>query len=384
MRPPLFGQIFLASLLFLTVSPARAWDRGQTRTFAVLPKLPGNAPVAVEGLTVGPDGTVYTPTFGINSNGPVAGPPHLFSFKPDGALRYNVALVNPAPSPAPQPSTTLLGLVFQASSKTLLICDLAQGIVWQADPKTGKSSVFMNTGLGSASGLNGLTFDKAGNVYVSDSFQGVIWMTGPAGGTPVKFVDSQTLSPEAASGVILVPPFGANGVEFNNEYSEMYVANTAYHSIVEIPVTLNGDGSVSIAGSAAVLTTGINAPDGFAVDRYDNLWVVANQQDEIDVIDPNAIDALGVPLAKVIAKRGDFEGLSSNGTVQGLLFPASPAFSPDGKTLFVSNLSLYLPYAGVPEPAIDSPWTLEVKHYTIAEISAQIPPFPERGADGDR
>jgi hypothetical protein len=105
----------------------------------------------------------------------------------------------------------------------------------------------MNTGFGSSSGLNGLTFDKAGNVYVSDSFQGVIWKSGPNGGTtPTVFVNSQTLSPQAASGVILVPPFGAKGVEFNNEYTEMYVANTAYHSIVEVPASLNLDGSVAI------------------------------------------------------------------------------------------------------------------------------------------
>jgi sugar lactone lactonase YvrE len=66
----------------------------------------------------------------------------------------------------------------------LLICDLAQGIVWKADPATGRATIFMDTGLGSASGLNALTFDPAGNVYVSDSFQGVIWKTGPTGGTP--------------------------------------------------------------------------------------------------------------------------------------------------------------------------------------------------------
>jgi sugar lactone lactonase YvrE len=383
MRTLLLGPTLGALLVFSAVSPANAWDRGQTGTFAVLPNLPGNAPVAIEGLTVGPDGTVYTPTFGINAKGAVPGPPHLFSFRPDGMLLYNVALVNPAPSPAPQPSITLLGLVYQASSKTLLICDLGQGIVWQADPKTGKSSVFMNTGLGPASGLNALTFDKTGNVYVSDSFQGVIWKTGPDGGAPTKFVDSQTLSPQAASGVILVPPFGANGVEFNNEYTEMYVANTAYHSIVEVPTILNADGSVSVVGTAAVLTTGINAPDGIAVDRHDNLWIVANQEDEIDVIDPNAIIEQG-PLAKVIAKRGDFEGLSQNGTVQGLLFPASPAFSLDGKTLYVSNLALFLPNAGVPQTAIDSPWTLEVKHYTIAAIRAEIPPFPDQDDAGYR
>jgi sugar lactone lactonase YvrE len=274
----------------------------------------------------------------------------------------------------------LLGLVYQSSSKTLLICDLAQGIVWQANPATGKATVFMNTGLSGASGLNALTFDKAGNVYVSDSFQGVIWKTGPRGGTPSIFVDSQTLSPQAASGVILVPPFGANGVEFDNKYTALYVANTAYHSIVEVPVALNNDGSVSLpaGATAAVLTTGINAPDGIAVDRHDNLWVVANQQDEVDVIDPNAIDRLGDTLPKVIARRGDFNGIDKDGTIRGLLFPASPAFSADGRFLFVSNIALYLPFAGVPEPAIDSPWTLEVKHYTIAKIRAEVPPLTDR------
>jgi len=374
-RRAFIGTSLAALLLIGGTMPAGAWDRGDAEIFAVLPDLPGNTPVASEGLTVGPDGTVYTPSFGFNSKGPVSGPPHLFSFTPNGQLLHDVALVNPAPMP--QPSTGLLGLVFQASSKTLLICDLFQGIVWQADPKTGKSSVFLQTPFGSASGLNALTFDESGNVYVSDSFQGVIWKTGPGGGTPSIFVDSQTLSPQAANGVILVPPFGANGVVFNNEYTMMYVANTAYHSIVEVPVTLDQHDSASVTGSAAVLTTGINAPDGIAVDSHDNLWVVANQEDEIDVIEPSSVTAKGT-LAKVIAKRGDFEGITKDGTVQGLLFPASPAFSPDGEFVYVSNLALFLPFAGVPETAIDSPWTLGVRHYPIAKIRAEIPLLTDR------
>jgi sugar lactone lactonase YvrE len=373
MRRALISTALAALLLAGGMMPAGAWDRGEIEIFAIMPDLPGGR-VPSEGLTVGPDGTVYTPSWGINSKGAVPGPPHLFSFKPNGQLLYDVALVNPG---SPQPSTLLLGLVFQKSSQTLLICDLSNGIVWQANPKTGKATVFMNTGQGKNSGLNALTFDKAGNVYVSDSFLGVIWKTGPNGGSPSMFVDSQTLSPEAATGVILVPPFGANGVEFNNEYTQMYVANTAYHSIVEVPVTLNPDRSVSVAGKAQVLTTGINAPDGIAVDSRDNLWVVANQEDEIDVINPNVVTSQG-RLAKVIAKRGDFQGVSEDGRVLGLLFPASPAFSPDGKYIYTSNLALFLPFAGVPEPAIDSPWTLTVKHYTIAKIRAEIPPLTDR------
>jgi hypothetical protein len=58
-----------------------------------------------------------------------------------------------------------------------------------------------------------------------------------------------------------------------------------------------------------------------------------------------------------------------------LLFPASLAFSLDRRTLYVSNLTLFLPYAGA-EPAVDSQWALEARHYTVEQIQVEIPPIP--------
>jgi len=115
------------------------------------------------------------------------------------------------------------------------------------------------------------------------------------------------------------------------------------------------------------------------VDGQNNLWIAANQEDEIDVIDPTAVDAHGEPLPKVIAKRGDFDGISKEGTIQGLLLPTSLAFNPDGKILYVSNLALFPPYTGVPQPAINSAWTLQVRHYTIAAIRTDFPPVSRSG-----
>jgi hypothetical protein len=40
---------------------------------------------------------------------------------------------------------------------------------------------------------------------------------------------------------------------------------------------------------------------------------------------------------------------------------------------YAPSLALFLPFAGVQEPAIDSPWTFKVKHYSIAKIRAEIP-----------
>jgi sugar lactone lactonase YvrE len=346
MRKFVIGAAVLASLVVLSAgSPVGAWNRGVVDVLAVLPDVSPGVPSSVEGLTVGPDDNIYVPSFGFNSKGAITGNAVLFVFKPDGQLVRQVRIARSSPH--------MLGLAFNPVTGDLLICDFGAGVLLDVDPITGDSSVFMTPTLPSP-GLNALTFDKQGNVYVSDSFNGVIWKTGPNGGTPTQWSNDPLLGP----GQGLTPPFGANGVEFNNAGTIMFVANTASHQIVQIPVNANGS-----AGRASIFITGINAPDGIAVDKHDNLWVCANQEDEMVVVDPKG---------KVIAKLGDFNGINGDGEVRGLLFPASPAFSLDGKTLYVSNLTLFLPYAGA-QPAIDSAWTLKVKRYTVAKMRAEIP-----------
>jgi sugar lactone lactonase YvrE len=248
----------------------------------------------------------------------------------------------------------------------MLIADLGKGVVWKVDPETQTTSMFMQAPTiitGKSPGLNALTFDKSGNVYVSDSFQGVIWRTGPSGGTPTAWYaptnpgQNDLLLPDANEGEILSPPFGANGVEFNNKETALFALNTAYNSIVKIPVKTDGS-----AGTGVTFTTGLNGPDGLAVDANDNLWIAANQGDEIVVVDPSG---------RVVEKKGDFNGVASDGSIQGLLFPASLEFSPDKSRLYITNLALYLPFAGVPTIAVDSGWTRQVQH-NIAMID--IPP----------
>jgi sugar lactone lactonase YvrE len=329
----------------LTGAPASAWDRGDVDVLAVLPEVTPGQPSSVEGLTVGPDGNIYVPSFGFNTAGALSGNAALFVIKPDGRLVRKVTIANSSPH--------MLGLRFNPVNGFLLVLDFGAGKVLHVDPATGASSVFMTPTLTGA-GLNALTFDKLGNAYVSDSFNGIIWKTGPNGGTPTIWSNSPLLGP----GTGLTPPFGANGVEFNNAGTVMYVANTAFHQIIQIPVNPNGT-----AGTAAIFITGINAPDGIAIDKHDNLWVCVNQEDDIIVIDKTA---------KVIAKLGDFNGISERGVVRGLLFPASLAFSLDRKTLYVSNLTLFLPFAGA-QAAVDSAWTLQVKRYTVAKLRAAIP-----------
>jgi sugar lactone lactonase YvrE len=330
-------------LLIAAAAPADAWERSPATIFATLPS--GSA--GPEGLTVGPDGSVYVATFGFDSHGEVAGPGQLFVFDSGGRLVRQVGVAGSTPH--------LLGLAFHPVSGALFVADYGGARVLAVDPETGSSSVFM-TMTGNA-GPNGLAFDHDGNVFVSDSNQGIIWKIGPKGGAGTAWLSDPLLT---TSGF---PPFGANGLQFNNAGDALFVANTGNDTVLKVPVS---DGN---PGTPTVFVNSINGPDGLTVDRDDNIWVVANQADEIVVLDPSG---------KAIAKLGDFNGVGEDGAPRGLLFPASPAF--DGEFLFVTNLALDARVLGLPQ-AVDSQWAGMVTLYTVAKIRAQIPPLPDTDKD---
>jgi sugar lactone lactonase YvrE len=324
-------------LLAAAPMPTDAWTRSPATTFARLPE----GSTGPEGLTVDSDGNVYVTTFGFNASGPVGGPGQLFVFDPSGSLLRQVSIANS--------TSHLLGLAFHPKTGDLLVIDFGAATVLRVNPFTGASSVFM-TVTGSA-GLNALTFDATGNVYVSDSFQGIIWKTPRHGGAGAAWVTSSLLTTTGT------PPFGANGLAFNKGGTALFVANTGSDTVVRIPVT------GGTPGTPAVFVNSINGADGLVIDKDDNIWVCANQSDEIVVLDPTG---------RAIAKLGDFEGIDSGGAAQGLLFPASLAFG--GDFLYVTNLALDLRLFGLAQ-SVDSQWTQQVTTYTVSKISALIPPI---------
>lgn len=331
---------------------AGAWDRGSVKEFARLPAGATNP----EGVTVDAKGNVYVSTFAVG--GTTSGVGQIFVFKKKGKL---ARVVNVAGS-----STLLLELAFHPDTGDLLVIDFGKMQVLRVDPKNGDSSVFASipdildgddpdNPYGAAPGPNVLTFDSAGNVYISDSFQGIIWVTdqtgfGAAAGVPKIWVQDPLLTTTG------IPPFGANGIAFNNDESTLFVTNTGDDTVVRIPVVDEG-----AAGLPEVFVNSINGADGLIIDEDDNLWIAANQADEIVVLDPTG---------RVIAKLGDFDGLSRKGTPKGLLFPASLVRS--GKFIYVTNLALDLRLFGA-APPVDAFWAADVQVHTVSRIRARIP-----------
>jgi sugar lactone lactonase YvrE len=336
--------ILLALLALAFLAPnAHAWTRSPATTFAVMPD--GATPP--EGLTVDARGNVYVTTFGAPASGFTTQPGQLVVFSPSGHLLRQVTLSGGGSNGV---SPNLLGLAFHPITGDLLVLDFGHQQVLSVDPVSGVSSVFAS--MPSGAGINALTFDRGGNVYVSDSFLGVIWRTDMHGNNLIQWVSDPLLTTTG------VPPFGANGIAFNKHQDALFVANTGNDTVVKIPVTRG------TPGAPVVFVNSINGADGLVIDHHDNIWVCANQADEIVVIDPTG---------RVIAKLGDFGGIDPKGSPIGLLFPASLAFS--GEYLYVSNLALDLRLFGLVE-AVDSQWAAQVTKSTVARIPATIPPIP--------
>jgi len=338
------GRVAVLLLTYLLLCPlnAAAFERGEVEKFAMLPKGFGNP----EGITVDSHGNVYVTTFAVTAA--TGTPGQLFVFSRQGHLQRRVPIIGS--------SNLLLGLDFLPHSEHLLVIDFGNKQVLKVNPWTGESWVFATlptapVDLRSGAGLNALTFDNDRNVYISDSFQGIIWKTGPDGGTSVAWVTDPLLTTTG------VPGFGANGLGFNKAFSTLFVANTGNDTVVQIPV-IGGN-----PGAPSVLTNSINGADGLIIDKDDNLWVAANQADEIVVIDKTG---------KAIAKLGDFDGIDKHGAPIGLLFPAS--LVRFGEWIYITNLSLDLRITGMPGPqTVDSQWAAQVNSYTISRIRARIP-----------
>ncbi len=265
-----------------------------------------------EGIAIDPSGNLYAASFP--------------AFQAVRTLSANICVISPAGAlidkisvpPGPAGVTNLLGELFEPG-QGLYVVDFANGTpgfgrLLRVDPAT-HSITTLATRFAAA---NAIAQDRHRNLFVSDSFEGNIVKVAPDGSSSSVWVSSALLAPQG------FPPFGANGVAFDRDQKNMYVANTSNDTIVRIPILDDGSAATPVVFAAGSDAMGaLDGADGILFDADGNLFVCANQANEIQVLAPD-----GTLVAR-------YKGLGANA----LDFPASLVFK--GRDLYITNLSLF-------------------------------------------
>jgi sugar lactone lactonase YvrE len=187
--------------------------------------------------------------------------------------------------------------------------------------------------------INGMVFDRAGNLYVSDSFQGAIYRIAQATRCAPCEVATLLRDPLLATAGAL--PFGANGLALNADESVLYINNAGDGRVLRLPLA---------GGPLTVLAEGLYGADGLQF-HDGRLWVVANQIDTVIALDERGL---------VRGRAGDFQGIAADGAPEGLLFPASTAVL--GDWMFVTNLALPLTAVAGDE------WEEQVRRWSLSRF----------------
>lgn len=161
-------------------------------------------------------------------------------------------------------------------------------------------------GTGAIAFPNGVTLDKKGNVYVTDTVLGAVWRVPATGGTAELWYQSSLLEGSGIFGFGF--PLGANGIAYRQ--GAIVVGNTEGARLVRIEIEPDGS-----AGAGVVLAEGLPllAVDGIAFDVHGNVWAAVIAQSTIVRVSPGgavttmatAADGLDWVSSIAFGKSGD-------------------------------------------------------------------------------
>jgi sugar lactone lactonase YvrE len=294
-----------------------------------------------EGLTVAPDGTIHV---GILSTG------EILRVTPNGSVAKFAQI------PLPE-GAILVGLAAADSTNVyaLVFSNDENNGVWYVSAHGASVSQVAQLPVGSLP--NGLVLDGTGHILVTDTIGGRVFRVQPTGEVEVWAADPSLLGNVDEIGPLGFP-IGANGIVMAPDGDAIYVAVSEKARLVRIPI--NEDGS---AGDVAVVAEdpALGGADGIDVGPEGAVYVAVNGQNQIAAVDP---------------ETGKVDVVASGSLFR---FPATPRFSPDFETLYVTNFEGLVFFGLAPGPA--APGLLAIDFETLTPQPSAITP-PVTGSAG--
>ncbi|HEU0020976.1 MAG TPA: NHL repeat-containing protein [Dehalococcoidia bacterium] len=310
-RVLLLASMLMAFTIGLVIGPILAQEISTVSEFD-----PGSGQLP-EGLAADRQGNFYV---GMAPTG------EIVKVTPDGAVSPFSTLPSPGDGFMTGIAIDRTGSLFVALASFV---EETHGI-WRVSPDGSTTERF--SALDVAGLPNVPALDRRGNLFVSDSFLGLVWKIDQDGTASVWKQDAMLEGDGSGPLGLMV---GANGIAFDNNGKNLYVANTDLGMIVRIPVLKDGSAGEALP---VLADPALKGADGIAFDVRGNLYVTVNSQDKIATVSP----------------QGDLSILAEG---EGLQFPASLAFGVgrESQNLYVTNFALLRASGiveGPPEPAL--------------------------------
>lgn len=197
-------------------------------------------------------------------------------YEPDGSEIMRVQLVPPGSG------IGLAGLAVDAPG-SLYVAAITFSQATQGVYKVSRDGSFTRLpGTGAIGFANGVTLDKRGNVYVTDTARGAVWRVPADGGTAHVWFESPLIQGTGAFQFGF--PLGANGIAYRQ--NEVVVGNTEGARLVRIAIEPDGSaGSVSVLAESPALL----GVDGIAFDVHGNVWAAVIAQSTIVRVSPSGV-----------------------------------------------------------------------------------------------
>ena len=197
-------------------------------------------------------------------------------YEPDGSEIMRVQLVPPGTG------IGLAGLAVDAPGN-LYVAAITFDPATQGVYKVARDGSFTRLpGTGAIAFANGVTLDKRGNIYVTDTARGAVWRVPADAGAAHVWFESPLIQGTGAFQFGF--PLGANGIAYRQ--NAIVVGNTEGARLIRIEI--NPDGS---AGSVTVLaeSPALLGVDGIAFDVHGNVWAAVIAQSTIVRVSPSGV-----------------------------------------------------------------------------------------------